>query len=195
MDILKILLIIVALGLIGAYAWVKIRERRESGEAGPAPRRSEPRRPESAAVVDTEPLADTDVEVEEVEEIDLFEDRPASSSWLEDIAVRDDDALSDLGIDDRGIDELDEAEVEDLVESTEIDELERTRVDEEFESITADLEVATDLETDTPVVVNEEVESADDIMANSRATEINPAGNTELQKLLQKVQSRLAEYE
>lgn len=194
MDILTIVLIIVALGLVGAYAYIRVKERREDGY-GAGPER--PSAPSRTAVVDD------DDEVEEVEEIDVLEDRPASSSWLEDIAVRDDDALADLEA--LGTTDPAAVEAEELAEvgaadtsydagydtSYEIDELDTTTVDEEFESLTADLEV----EDDTPIIVKEDVESADDIMANSKATEINPAGNTELQNLLQKVQARLAQYE
>ena len=177
MDFVTILLIIVALGLIGAYAYIKVRERREDDLGGGAPARPTPPRSSSVAVED---LTDLDEEDEQDEEVDVLDDRPSSSSWLEEIAVRDDDALADL-------EEIDEAPTDEAYD------LDTTTVDEEFESLTADLEV--DVEPESTVVVKEEVETADDIMANSKATEINPAGNTELQNLLQKVQARLSQYE
>lgn len=192
MDFVTILLIIVALGLVGAYAYVKVRERREADDGIGAPARPAPAR--RAAVVE-EDSADVD-ELEDLDEdLDVLDDRPASSSWLEDIAVRDDDALvglESLADPEPAVveDELVDEEVEVAAEAYELD---TTTVDEEFESLTADLEV--EVEPDSTVVVKEEVESADDIMANSKATEINPAGNTELQNLLQKVQARLAQYE
>jgi hypothetical protein len=52
--------------------------------------------------------------------------------------------------------------------------------------------------TSAPVVINEDVESADDIMAASQATELEldeDAADSELAKLLAKVQARLAAYE
>jgi hypothetical protein len=44
-------------------------------------------------------------------------------------------------------------------------------------------------------VIKEEVSSADDIMAASQATEVEPEDNSELAKLLAKVHARLAAYE
>lgn len=52
--------------------------------------------------------------------------------------------------------------------------------------------------TAAPAVINEDVESADDIMAASQATELEldeDAADSELAKLLAKVQARLAAYE
>ncbi len=52
--------------------------------------------------------------------------------------------------------------------------------------------------TSAPMVINEDVESADDIMAASHATELEldeDAADSELAKLLAKVQARLAAYE
>ena len=190
MDLVTILLIIVALGLIAAFAYVKVRERREDDYGG-APART-PAPPRASTAVD-------DDIVEEDEEVDALDDllvkRPASSSWLEDIAVRDDDALAGLeAITDPERAEVDEVEPAELGADEAYD-LDTTTVDEEFESLTADLEVGIEDEPDSLVIVKEEVQTADDIMANSKATEINPAGNSELQNLLSKVQARLAQYE
>ena len=189
MDFVTILLIIVALGLIGAYAYIKVRERREDDLGSGAPARPTPR----SSSVAVEDLTDLDEEDEQDEEVDVLDDRPSSSSWLEEIAVRDDDALADLEAlaDAPAVEEIDEAVTDEV--TAEAYDLDTTTVDEEFESLTADLEV--DVEPESTVVVKEEVETADDIMANSKATEINPAGNTELQNLLQKVQARLSQYE
>ena len=57
MDFVTILLIIVALGLVGAYAYVKVRERREADDGIGAPARPAPAR--RAAVVE-EDSADVD---------------------------------------------------------------------------------------------------------------------------------------
>jgi hypothetical protein len=192
-DFVTILLIIVALGLIGAYAYIKVRERREDDLGGGAPARPTPPRSSSVAVEDLTDLDEEDEQDEQDEEVDVLDDRPSSSSWLEEIAVRDDDALADLEAlaDAPAVEEIDEAVTDEV--TAEAYDLDTTTVDEEFESLTADLEV--DVEPESTVVVKEEVETADDIMANSKATEINPAGNTELQNLLQKVQARLSQYE
>ncbi len=190
MDLVTILLIIVALGLIAAFAYVKVRERRED-DHGSAPARTSTAPRESTVVDDVIDEEDDDVDALD----DLLVKRPASSTWLEDIAVRDDDALAGLeGLTDAEVAESDDVDTVEVVADDAYD-LDTTTVDEEFESLTADLEVGIDDETDTPVIVKEEVETADDIMANSKATEINPAGNTELQNLLSKVQARLAQYE
>jgi hypothetical protein len=194
-DFVTILLIIVALGLIGAYAYIKVRERREDDLGSGAPARPTPRS-SSVAVEDLTDLDEEDEQDEQDEqdeEVDVLDDRPSSSSWLEEIAVRDDDALADLEAlaDAPAVEEIDEAVTDEV--TAEAYDLDTTTVDEEFESLTADLEV--DVEPESTVVVKEEVETADDIMANSKATEINPAGNTELQNLLQKVQARLSQYE
>ena len=190
MDFVTILLIIVALGLVGAYAYIKVRERREDDLGEGAPTRPAPPRSTSVAVDDL-----TDLDEEDEEEVDVLDDRPSTSSWLEEIAVRDDDALAGLealaDTDAPELEELDEPAAEAV--PAEAYDLDTTTVDEEFESLTADLEV--EVEAESPVIVKEEVETADDIMANSKATEINPAGNTELQNLLQKVQARLSQYE
>ncbi len=110
---------------------------------------------------------------------DLPESRPttpaAPAAWDE----PSDDLLDDLDpLDD--LDRLDEADV-----AAEVGRLDDVDVVAEVERI------------DNAAVINEEVESSDDILAASEATQltIGAGDNTELAKLLAKVQERLTAYE
>lgn len=199
---LRIFLILVLLGLVAAIVYVKFSTR-----AGRYERPDRAERPSSRA---TTTVAEPEEDYEE-EYVDDVDER-RSSAWVEEIAVPDDDALAELDrefaeeadllveddlvivADDDGdvliAEELTVVEVEpdEVVDEVEVEveeDYDPATVDEEFESITAGFEEE----------IIEDVRSDDDIMAASRATEINPAGNSELQRLLQKVQMRLNEYD
>jgi hypothetical protein len=154
---------------------------------------------------------------------DLVDDEPVARHDLDDrdrdrdLDDRDlDRDLDELDLDDRQLeDDLDEDRNAlgllsrlDEARPAEVDRFRsgRTAVDDEFASLTADVELEADYEAEleaeyeaeaeaVEAPIKEDVESADDIMEASKQTEINPAGNAELQRLLQKVQARLTAYE
>jgi hypothetical protein len=155
------------------------------------------------------------------DEVDALDSSASDSSWdtwekewpadADTLILEDDDPLSSL---DR-LDDIDPvAEVERLDAAD----------DDPFASLRADIEVGDDdtFELDeltelddepiaasssssssgfsfsaAPAVINEEVSTADDIMAASTATELHveDAGDSELARLLAKVQARLSAYE
>lgn len=152
---------------------------------------------------------------------DLFETSSSEGSWdtwekewpadADALIVEDDDPLSSL---DR-LDDIDPVAEVERIEAAD---------DDPFASLRADIEVTSDEDTfeldeltelddepvaapassgsafsfgSAPAVINEEVSTADDIMAASTATELHveDAGDSELARLLAKVQARLSAYE
>jgi len=138
------------------------------------------------------------------------------------LVLTDDDPLGSL---DR-LDDIDPVvEVEPVADLTDDDPFASLRADivvedsfeiDEFDSLDGLAELDADLEADraddrsapapsgsafsfaaAPAVINEEVSTADDIMAASTATELHveEAGDSELARLLAKVQARLSAYE
>jgi len=109
--------------------------------------------------------------VAEVERLDAADDDPFASLRA-DIEVDDDDTFE--------LDELTELDDEPIVAGT------STSSSSSGFSFSA-----------APAVINEEVSTADDIMAASTATELHveDAGDSELARLLAKVQARLSAYE
>jgi hypothetical protein len=111
----------------------------------------------------------------------------------------------DVAVDTNPLDELDRLEDLDVV--AEVERLEATTFDEEIWETDLDAAgrdghgAATTTSAFTVHRVNEDVHSAEDIMAASHATELSFSGgsgggeNSELAKLLAKVQARLAAYE
>lgn len=153
--------------------------------------------------------------------IAVVEDAPAAdwdtwdSEWAGDA---DTDTITDEA--DNPLDNLDQ--LDDIDPIAEVERLDALDEEEEFDALGGldleedDLVVLEDVEEDAPIaadagssggafsftaapaVINEDVESADDIMAASQATELEldeDAADSELAKLLAKVQARLAAYE
>jgi len=151
------------------------------------------------------------------DDVDTF-DTGSESSWdtwekewpgdADSLILEDDDPLSSL---DR-LDDIDPvAEVERL-DAADDDPFASLRTDIELDDDTFELDELTELDDEpvvakaastgfsfssAPSVINEEVATADDIMAASTATELHveDAGDSELARLLAKVQARLSAYE
>lgn len=182
-----VLIVIAVLGTAGLV--YTNREEQDDFLEAPDEPQERPTRP-SASTTTAEPLATWSAEPlatwsppEEAGEATVAEDDTFGDSALEEL-----EALEDL-------DPI--AEVERLEEEAgDLETLEPYEA--EFESVEVEEDVEEVEEGDLLAPIDEDVESADDIMKASAATELKGpvAGeNSELAKLLAKVQSRLAAYE
>ena len=188
-------LIVALLGIVGLFLVMRAPAE-EAGEAPePAPR---PSAKASTAVI------------EEVDEIELTEEPDGSwdleetSSWDVEATTDDGDVVWEAGgTDTWEAEATDDGEVTWEAETTDTWEAEASTEDDDVWGADEVAETSSGASGLFSVAspIDENVESADDIMAASQATELHvedeDAGgdNSELAKLLAKVQSRLAAYE
>lgn len=213
---MQVVLILIIIALIGAYAYLKVQERKDGGAVRERPRRERPTREttrdDERSGLDLLGLDDDLTSgaarrggreaVDEVDEVEVVEE-------LVDI---DDDEIVVVDVDENPLETVDTTSIDEEFEHltsrlsdtlvAEEQALEELELEEEVLDEDALLEPETAIEEPVPTVdslveapINEDVRSADDIMEASKATEVAPEGNAELQKLLQKVQLRLSSYE
>jgi hypothetical protein len=118
-------------------------------------------------------------------------EEPADGNWTAEIDWTDTAAIADTNPlhEIEGLDEVDVVAEVERIEARESGARAEAADRAEAERATSSLFSA------PAPVIKEEVSSADDIMAASQATEVEPEDNSELAKLLAKVHARLAAYE
>ena len=188
-------LIVALLGIVGLFLVM----RAPAEEAGKAP---EPA-PRPSAKASTAVIEEVD-EIELTEEPDGSWDLEETSSWDVEATTDDGDVVWEAGgTDTWEAEATDDGEVTWEAETTDTWEAEASTEDDDVWGADEVAETSSGASGLFSVAspIDENVESADDIMAASQATELHvedeDAGgdNSELAKLLAKVQSRLAAYE